>query len=139
MPFLVVVFVVLPSLLGLGMLVAAARARRRRSPVREGGTSAIGTVVDNRRVEDGTEPPAPHGWYLPVVEFRTANGRRVRTVGDLPARRPYRDGVSIGVVYDPRDAKRITVGAERSRVLAVGAAVCLAISALMAAVLLVVV
>lgn len=133
MPFLVFVFVVLPSLLGLGMLVGASRARRRRSPVRKGGTSAIGTVVDNR-----SEPPAPLGWYLPVVEFRTANGRRVRAVGDLPARRPYRDGLSIGVVYDPRNPQRIAVGAERSRVLVVGGAVCLVISSLMAVVLAVV-
>lgn len=126
------VFVGLPVVIGLGMLLSAPRARGGRSPVRQGGVRAIGTVVDNRQ-----EPPAPPGWYLPVVEFRTATGRQVRAVGDQPARRPYRDGLAIAVVYDPRDPKRVTVGADRARLFVVGGLVSLAIGVAMAVVLLV--
>lgn len=125
------VFVGLPAVLGLGMLLSAPRARGRSS-VRARGASAVGAVVGNH-----TESPAPPGWYLPVVEFRTANGRQVRTVGDQPARRPYREGLAIAVVYDLQDPKRIAVGVDRARLLVVGGVVALLIGAAMAVVLLV--
>lgn len=134
MPFLVLVFVGLPALLGVGMLVAAHRAAAGRSDLRTSGTSTSGTVVDSR-----TGDPAPPGWYLPVVEFRTDSGRLVRALGDQPSRRRYLDGVQIPVSYDPRSPTRVTVGPDRARTLRVGGVISLLMAAGMGVVLLVLV
>ena len=75
----------------------------------------------------------PAGGRVPHRERRT-----VRAVGNQPARRPYRDGLAIAVVYDPRDPQQITVGAERARLFVVAGIVFLVISAVMAVGLLVV-
>ncbi len=142
MLFLRLVFVVLPALLGLGMLLAASRARSRQadSPLSERGLQAVGTVVDNRQIlEAGSRndpAAAPVGWYLPVVEFTTESGRLVRAVGDQAARRAYRLSTPIAVRYDPSRPQQVSVGADRARLLTVGGLVALAIAAGLAVLLL---
>ena len=67
------------------------------------GSAAQGTVVDNRyqTVTGGTNVS---GAYHPIVEFITAEGRRVRFtdgIGTLPP--DYAIGAPVRVLYDPAD------------------------------------
>lgn len=106
MRYILVAFAALPFLIAAGFIVRGLRVRGAETDLRRTGTATTGTVVENQNESrtDGTTI------YRPVVEFTTATGRRVKAVGDTPARRSWVTGSVIAVVYDPQRPTRITTG-----------------------------
>ncbi|QKG20256.1 DUF3592 domain-containing protein [Actinomadura verrucosospora] len=53
--------------------------------------------------------------YFPVLEFRTADGREIRTRTDVGGWFPRREGREVAVLYDPEDPERARIDDFRGR------------------------
>ena len=100
--------VLLPVLVGVGLLAATARRWLRLRRLTETGERATAVVVDNRQ-ESHDEGRIV---FRPVVEFTTATGNRLRTVlEDLAGPRSHLVGAEVPVVFDPETpAGAVSVG-----------------------------
>jgi hypothetical protein len=96
------VLTLLFTAIGAGALYAAWRVHESQEAQR--GASAKGTVVEVREKVDARQRTT----YVPVVRFRTGEGRDVQIVGSVGSgRKSWSVGEEIGVRYDharPEDA-----------------------------------
>ena len=88
--------------------IGACEASNTRAELRRDARTQ-GLVVDNRLVTDQRDGIEEHA-YVPVVEFRDANGRAVRFTdpnGSLPP--DYASGDRVDVAFDPSDPTRARI------------------------------
>jgi hypothetical protein len=100
---------------GLALLIAGARTRAATRRFDARAVRVPGVVVE-LRLARGYRGPGERssGFWVPVLEFTTADGRPVRTAamyGSVPA--PARPGDRVQVAYDPDQPTRAQVADRR--------------------------
>jgi uncharacterized protein DUF3592 len=108
-----VVLVVAALLVAVGLALLAAGTRTRAAARRfDARAVRVPGVVVELRLARGYRGPGDvsSGFWVPVLEFTTADGRPIRTAamyGSVPA--PARPGDRVQVVYDPDQPTRAQV------------------------------
>jgi hypothetical protein len=98
-----------PMLTGVIAVVAGAVRWRRVRRLAAIGTRVTAVVTENQHMSTGEGTR-----YLPVVRFRTIDGRDVKAVlGDASSHRSHLTGTPIEMVYDPGDPRRVARAGNR--------------------------
>jgi hypothetical protein len=100
----------IPVLAGLLTIVAGVVRWQRSRRLAEVGQRVTAVVADNQQLSQSGGGVR----FLPVVRFRTLDGREVKTVlDDAPSHRSHLTDTPIEVIYDPDDPQRIAGAGNR--------------------------
>ena len=98
--------VLVPALVALVAIAAAARKGLRHRRVTAAGVTATAVVTGNQRQSHD----AGRMSFRPVVTYRTTTGEEISTVlEDQPAHREHLPGTQYPIAYDPSDPHRPVV------------------------------